>query len=816
MRTFRRVTPHAESLITLARRAAVLVLAAAVLMPPAPAVAQQGAAVATTTVDTKRFDAVGPLVEQAIREKKMPGAVVVIGQRDAVVFERAFGNRALVPAVEPMTIDTVFDAASLTKVVATTTAVMMLVEQGRLRLADRVASHIPGFERYGKGDITIRHLLVHTSGLRPDLDLNEEWQGAATAITRAIEEVPTSTPDARFVYSDINFFVLAHIVATVSGEPFERFVRERIFAPLGMVDTMYLPPDALKPRIAPTEPCTPLGWPCAGPNQAMLRGVVHDPTARRMGGVAGHAGMFTTARDLARFARMLLNGGTLDGVRILAPMTVQRMITPSTPPGMRQLRGLGWDIDTSYSSNRGDLFPLGSFGHTGFTGTSLWIDPASQTFVVLMSNRVHPDGKGDAGPLRSRIATIAASAVPGGAPQPAAHAIAAGSQLAPAGDVAAGAPRVVMSGLDVLRAEGFARLEGKRVGLVTNHTGLARDGAAGIDLFFAHKDLSLVALFSPEHGIRGIVDAEVPSARDEKTGLLIHSLYGETRRPTEAMLQGIDTMVIDLQDIGARFYTYMTTMAYVMEECAKRNITVVVLDRPNPVNGWQIEGPVLDADLTGFVGYASSMPTRHGITMGELARLFNAERKIGASLEVVAMRGYTRSDWFDETGLPWVNFSPNMRNLHQAALYPGIGGIEFSNISVGRGTDTPFEQIGAPFIKGTQLADALNARKLPGIRFYPVSFTPASSVHAGTRCEGVFMVITGREALRPVRVGLEIAAALMRLYPDDYKLQRTAMLFGSASALARVGAGEDPAAVAASWATGEAQWRLVRSKYLLY
>ncbi len=790
-----------------------LVLACLVLAAATASRAQAPPA-SRSPVDERRLEAIGPLVNEAIRDKKLPGAVVLIGYHDRVVFERAFGNRAIAPAVEPMTVDTVFDAASLTKVVATTPSVMMLIEQGKIRLADRVAAYIPGFERYGKGDITIRHLLTHTSGLRPDLDLNDDWTGAGTAIARAIEEVPTSAPDVRFVYSDINFFLLAHVVAVVSGEPFERFARERLFVPLGMTDTMFLPPDTLKPRVAPTELCTPMGWPCDGPNQAMLRGVVHDPTARRMGGVAGHAGMFTTARDLARFARMLLNGGTLDGVRVLSSMSVQRMITPSTPPGMRQVRGLGWDIDTSYSSNRGDLFPVGSFGHTGFTGTSLWIDPTSRSFVVFVSNRVHPDGKGDVGPLRARVAAIAASALPGSLQATATPA--PGIPLAPSGDIAVPARRSVMSGLDVLRAENFARLKGRRIGLVTNHTGLARDGATAIDLFFAQKDLTLVALFSPEHGIRGSVDAEVPSERDEKTGLQIHSLYGDARRPTDAMLQGIDTIVIDLQDIGARFYTYMTTMAYIMEECATRGIRVVVLDRPNPINGWQIEGPLLDPALTGFAGYEPTMPTRHGMTIGELARLFNGERKIGVTLEVVAMKGYSRGDWFDETGLPWVNVSPNMRNLNEATLYPGIGSIEFSNISVGRGTDTPFEQVGAPFIKGIQLADALNARSLPGIRFYPVSFTPASSVHKGVRCEGVFMVITNRESLRPVRVGLEIAAALARLYPDDYKLQRTAVLFGSPESLARATAGEDPGAIAASWGAGEAQWRLVRARYLLY
>jgi uncharacterized protein YbbC (DUF1343 family) len=282
------------------------------------------------------------------------------------------------------------------------------------------------------------------------------------------------------------------------------------------------------------------------------------------------------------------------------------------------------------------------------------------------------------------------------------------------------------------------------------------------------------------------------------------------------MLDGIDVIVIDLQDVGVRFYTYLTAMAYVMEECATRKLPVVVLDRPNPLNGWQIEGPALDKELLSYVGYFPAMPIRHGMTMGELARLFNGENGIGTDLTVVEMKGWTRDAWFDQTGQPWVNPSPNMRNLIQATLYPGVGAIEYSNISVGRGTDTPFEQLGAPWIDGVALAEALNARRLPGIRFYPVSFTPASSKYKGEPCQGVFMVVTDRTALQPVRVGLEVAAALARLHAGKLDLANTEKLVGSRDSLARMLRGEDPEKIAAAWAADEARWRLLRAKYLLY
>jgi uncharacterized protein YbbC (DUF1343 family)/CubicO group peptidase (beta-lactamase class C family) len=780
----------------------------------------------TQTVEpSARFAPIRSLVEAAIARHELPGAVVIVGQDDETLYHAAFGQRAVQPSAEAMTEDTIFDVASLTKVVATTTSVMQLVEQGRVRLNDRVSQFIPELAKGDKNAITIRQLLTHTSGLAPDLPLEVEFHGADEAIRRANDLAATAPPGEKFIYSDINFFLLGDLVARVSGERLDRYAKRHVFDPLGMTDTMFLPPEPLRARIAPTERCRPMTWPCEGSQGSQesprrqqrpspvpfLRGVVHDPTARRMDGVAGHAGLFSTAADLSRFCRMLLNGGRLGGASILSPAAVERMTTPATPAGMKEVRGLGWDIDTTYSSNRGDLFRVGStFGHTGFTGTSLWMDPGTKGYVIFLSNRVHPDGKGDVTALRGRVATVAAAALSALNAETGRRLRAEGASAQARGDLP------TLAGIDVLEAEGFARLRGKHVGLLTNHTGRSRTGVSTIDLLASAKDVTLVALFSPEHGIRGQLDERVSSSRDDKTGLSIHSLYGDTRRPTEAMLAGIDTIVIDLQDIGVRFYTYVTSMAYVMEEAAKRGLPVVVLDRPNPIGGVDVEGPSLDAAAVGFTGYMP-MPIRHGLTIGELARLFNGEKKIGAALTVVPMKNWRRGQWFDATGLPWANPSPNMRNLLAASLYPGIGAIEATNLSVGRGTDTPFEHIGAPWIDGVALAAALNARELPGIRFYPVAFTPAAGAKLGGQaCQGVFMIVTDRDRLRPVRVGLEVASALSRLYGQQFRLEDAATLVGSKAVLAKIRAGDEPASIAASWSADEAQWRAMRAKYLLY
>jgi uncharacterized protein YbbC (DUF1343 family)/CubicO group peptidase (beta-lactamase class C family) len=781
------------------------------------------------------FAPIAPIVEAAIARHELPGAVVLVGRGDAIVYRKAFGQRAVRPSPEPMTEDTIFDLASLTKVVATTTSVMKLVEEGRIRLTDPVAQFIPEFGRYGKGAITIRQLLTHTSGLRPDLELEVEFHGAEEAIRRASEEVLASPPGERFVYSDINFFLLGDIVRRVSGERLDRYATAQLFDPLGMKETAFLPPESWRARIAPTEACATLVWPCSstplgGAAVPFLRGVVHDPTARRMDGVAGHAGLFSTAADLSRFCRMLLAGGRLGAARVLAPATVARMTSPSTPAEMRAVRGLGWDIDSPYSSNRGELFPIGSFGHTGFTGTSLWLDPGTKSYVIFLSNRVHPDGKGDVTALRGKVATIAAAALL--SPADVARRLpfdgAQGRQpsdslgfrpIDPATSRSAQSVSLhdpVLTGIDVLAAENFARLRGKRVGLLTNQTGRSRDGVSTIDLLAKAPGVTLTALFSPEHGIRGDVDERVGSSRDEKTGVPIHSLYGQTLRPTAAMLDGLDVIVVDLQDVGVRFYSYPVAVAYVLEEAVKRQLPVVVLDRPNPIDGFDVEGAAQDAGGNRYVGYLP-MPVRHGLTIGELVRLFNGEGRIGAEVAVVPMKNWRRDQWFDETGVAWVNPSPNMRNMMAATVYPGVGAIEGTNISVGRGTDTPFEQLGAPWVDGPALAAALNGSALPGIRFYPVTFTPAAGTKLGGQaCHGVFLIVTDRDRLRPVRVGLEIASVLWKLYGQQFTLDDAAALFGPKAMLEKIRAGADPAVIASSWAADEAAWRLTRAKYLLY
>jgi uncharacterized protein YbbC (DUF1343 family)/CubicO group peptidase (beta-lactamase class C family) len=734
-------------------------------------------------------------VNAAIKAGDLPGAVVLVWHQGETVYEKAFGRRAVSPHSEQMTVDTIFDLASLTKVVVTTTAVMMLVEEGRLRLRNPVARYLPGFERNDKNNITVEHLLTHLSGLRADLTLEEEFDGYEIAITRAFEEKLTAEPGTRFIYSDINFLILGEIVTRISGMTLDEFAAQRIFKPLGMRDSMFTPPAILFPRIAPTQECAIWSWPCGGRGATMLRGMVHDPTARRMGGVAGHAGMFGTASDLARFGAMVLSAGKFNNESILAPLTIERMTSRATPSYVRDVRGLGWDIDSRYSANRGDLFPIDSFGHTGFTGTSVWFDPSSQTCVVFLSSRLHPDGNGNVTELRGMVATLAAAAI---------------TTESKRRNVTVG------TGIDVLRAEDFIRLRGAKIALLTNHTGRARDGVTTVELLWAAPEVDLKVLLSPEHGFGGHSDEFVPDAREPSTGLPIYSLYGPTtRRPTAAMLAGIDTIVVDLQDAGTRFYTYPATMAYVMEMASTHGLRVVVLDRPNPITGNGVEGPMLDDDAIGFTGYVS-MPVRHGLTIGELARFFNDERDIGVELDIVKLKGWQRDFWFDETGLPWIAPSPNLRTVTQALLYPGIGSIESTNLSVGRGTNTPFERLGAPWVEATRLSVLLNARELPGVRFYPAPFTPSASKYSGESCHGIHIVVTNREILRPVHVGLEIAAALHQIHGDRFEIDRASRLFGSREDLQRIRAGEDPAVLAEGWVAGESEWRSSRKPYLLY
>ncbi len=757
------------------------------------------------------LQAIASLVEEAIREGKCPGAVVLVGHKGEVIYRRAFGYRELVPEKLPMEVNTIFDMASLTKVIATTTAVMQLVEQGRIRLEDTVGEYWPDFKANGKEEITIRELMTHYSGLGPDLSLEPPWSGYETAMRLIVEQKPIAPPGTRFIYSDINYETLGEIVRRVSGEPLDAYSVEHIFKPLGMKDTMFKPPASLRPRIAPTQYQE-------GTTGKMLWGEVHDPTAYNMGGVAGHAGLFSTADDLSILAQIILAGGTLHGVRILSPLSVEKMTSPASPPGKSAVRGLGWDIDSPFSSSRGELFPVGSFGHTGFTGTSIWIDPFSDTYVIILTNAVHPAGKGNVIALRSKIATVVAAAVgvrPEKSPLAERCRLTGESELDRSFRVAAERNGKTETGIDVLEAENFQELAGLRIGLITNHSGLDSKGRRTIDLLRKAPGVRLAAIFSPEHGLFGKVDERVPSTTDPGTGLPVYSLYGETLRPTDAMLQGLDALVFDIQDAGVRFYTFITTLGYAMEAAAKKGIQFFVLDRPNPITGESVEGPMLDADLLSFVAYFP-LPVRHGMTVGELAEMFNREERLGLKLHVVKMRDWRRSGWFDETGLKWVNPSPNLRNLTEATLYPGVGMIEGANVSVGRGTDTPFEVVGAPWIDAAKLAEYLNSRKIQGARFVPLDFTPSSNKFEGQVCHGVSIILLDRQALDSPELGAELAAALYKLFPKDFELDKTLALVGSRQVLEGIRSGTDPRTLALHWEAMLEKFRKIRERSLLY
>lgn len=792
-------------------------------------------AVSMSAQSLARMDQV---IEESIANKQLPGAVVLVAGKGRIVWRKAYGYRAVEPVKELMTPDTIFDLASLTKVVATATSIMILVERGKVRLSDPLSKFIPEIKGEGRERITIEHLLTHRSGYAPDFDLKERWTGYEEAIKRLTKEPLRNAPGARFVYSDIGYIALGEVVHRVAGLPLDEFARKNIFAPLKMRDTGFRPGQSLTARIAPTERRrgqmsylgdTPENT--GADAEKWLRGEVHDPTSYRMGGVAGHAGLFSTADDLAIYCQMILNGGQYRGVRILSPLGVAEMTRPRLVSDAGWSRGLGWDINTSFSTNRGDAFPLGSFGHTGFTGTSIWIDPASKMFVVFLSNRVHPDGKGDVASLRGRVATIAGSAATE-------LAIVGRSRLqlsnyytelirdmgrfsTSSGEgwdrssEAVSADEKVLTGIDVLERDDFKQLAGMRLGLVTNHTGRDREGRQTIDVLNKAPGVKLVALFSPEHGIRGIADDKISDSKDEQTGLPIYSLYGETRRPKPEQLKELDALVFDIQDIGTRFYTYISTLGYVMEEAARAHLPVFVLDRPNPINGIEVEGPLADADKFSFTAY-HAIPVRHGMTVGELAQLFNEERKINCDLRVIKMEGWRRSMWFDATNLTWVNPSPNMRSLIEATLYPGIGLLETTNVSVGRGTDTPFEVVGAPWIDGRHLAAYLNSRRIAGVRFVPVRFTPRSSVFKDEECGGINVIVTERARLRPVTTGLEIAVALRKLYPLQWKADAYLRLLVNSDTLESLKRGDSTEQITRSWAGKLEEFRKTRERFLVY
>jgi uncharacterized protein YbbC (DUF1343 family) len=651
-------------------------------------------------------------VDAAIRERQAPGAVVAVVRPEGLAFLRAYGSPEVSPVRVALRDDALFDLASLTKPF-TALAVMRLVEAKKLALDDPVAKHRPSFGAGGKSEVTIAELMLHTSGL-PAANPLSDFEGDVWA---RIDALPLTGRGQRR-YSDVGYLLLGELIARRSSVPLAQVIAREVTEPLRMTETVFSPVGALAGRAVPTEPR----------GGVMLRGAVHDPRAALLGGAAGHAGLFSTARDLSRLLRMIMAGGLSDGAPFLTPESLGAL---RGPPGEH---GLGFSP------------ALGGFGHLGFTGTMLWIAPSGRLGAIVLTSRLHPDGRGDVTKLRDAIRRIVLDAD----------------------------QSTVLTGADVV-ADDLGPLRGRRVGLVMNHTAVTRDGRRTADLLHASPEVELVALFAPEHGPAGTLDAHVADGRDAATGLVVHSLYGEHRRPTKAQLAGIDTLVFDLQDAGARFYTYVTTLGYLLEVAAAQRLRVVVLDRPNPLGGVVVEGPLLDDDLRSFVGY-HSLPIRHGLTVGELARLYAAERRLEVDLSVVTMRGWRRAMLYEDTGLAWRPPSPNLPSPRAALLYPGVAIAEGTNLSVGRGTPRPFEQIGAPWLDAPKVLAAMPA--LDGVAITATAFTPNASKFANIRCSGLAFRVTDEQAFRPVRLGIALALALGAVHPRTWRAAGMLPLLG--------------------------------------
>ena len=619
---------------------------------------------------------------------------------------------------------------------------MQLIENGQVDLDAPVSQYLPKFVGEGKEAITIKQLLIHTSGLTPDNALSDYFTGWKDAFAKICGLKLLSPPGEKFRYSDVGFLVLGDVVARVSKTPLDQYARDHIFQPLGMNESGYNPSETLKQRAVTTTKV----------NGEWLKGTVHDPRARYSGGVAGHAGLFATADDIIRYAQAMLDARYPGDDHILKPETIALMTQTHDAAG--QQRGLSWDKNSSYSRNRGQSMTPSAYGHGGFTGTSLWIDPDLELIVCFLSNRVHPDEKGAVNDLAGRIGTIAA-------------------------DSCQEQTSSTKLGIDVLLDNHFGILKDKKVGLIANHTSRNKAGKSTHELFAESPDVDLVTIFSPEHGFFGRLDqSHIGDSIDPKTGIVVKSLYGATRKPTPEQLAGIEVLVFDIQDIGCRFYTYNSTMGLAMEAAAENGIPFVVLDRPNPLGGKLMEGPLLDDDFRSFVAF-HSIPVRHGMTVGELAKMINAERKWNTDLTVVPMEGWNRSDLLFDTGLPWRNTSPNMRNLTQAMLYPGIGLLEMTNVSVGRGTDTPFEILGAPWIDGPLLAKTINQYQRLGVKAVAIEFTPDSSKHQDQLCGGVNFVITDWSEFETMDLGFVVALSLHQLYPEAWEHKRLLTLLGN-------------------------------------
>jgi uncharacterized protein YbbC (DUF1343 family) len=714
------------------------------------------------------------LLADAVATGQTHSAAAVVLRRGKVLYRGAAGGARL---------DSIFDVASVSKVVATTPAVMQLVEQGKIRLDAPLGPKLSLLAGEDKRAITARQLFTHTSGLHSVVWAGKLTDTRAMILERLRRSKMRAAPGERFRYSDLGYILLGELVAHVSGAPLARYTRTKLFEPLGMCNTGYAPPVRLRPRLISP-------WPRSEPQKP---GLVYDPMGARMAGVAGHTGIFSTADDLARFGQMMLRRGKLGGRRVLELGTVMAMTRSYALPGGRR-RGLGWDKPSRGRSSTSRLLSPAAFGHTGFTGTSLWIDPQHELVLVLLTNRTHLEPAPSVVRLRRRLHGLVVSAL----------------DRRPA--------RPVRTGLDALVTSGFSALRGRKVGLITN--GSARDhrGRWIVDLITAETSgVEVVAIFAPEHGLKTHLDRKIKDGvlRVGRRTIPVYSLFGSRRRPTAATLAGVETLVFDVGAVGVRYYTYLSTMGQAMEEAARRGLRFVVLDRPNPIGGRALQGPLsLDRRRSSTNYYP--LPVRYGMTIGELARLYNRERRIKARLEVVRLSGWRRGQLFGQTGLPWANPSPNIRSWRQALLYGATGLLEGTNLAVGRGTDSPFLHLGAPWINGAALARAINRQRPAGIYAVATAFTPRSSRYKGQRCRGVRLLLLDPRRVNPPALGVAIALALRKLHRDQWDPGKLFRLVRHPATTRAILAGGELRQIVSLWRAGLARFRAIRRRYLLY
>lgn len=714
----------------------------------------------------ERFQEVDRLLEGYRQRGAFPGGVLAVGYQGSLVHLHPFGRLTYDADAPPVTAGTLYDLASLTKVIATTTMAMILVDEGKLDLDRPVRDFLPDFHGPGKDAVTVRHLLTHSSGLPAVAPLYKEIQGKKAYLQHIQAMDLEYPPGSRSVYSDLGIILLGEILEQTAGQSLETFVRERVLDPLGMRDTMFRPPAKLRPRVAPTE-----FDPWRG---RLIQGEVHDENTFALGGIAPHAGLFGTAPDLARFAQMLLTGQ-----RIVSRKTIDLFTHRAGIPNSD--RALGWDTKSAEGSSAGTLFSRRSFGHTGFTGTSIWMDPERNLFVILLTNRVHPTRENN---LIREVRPAVADAVVRALVQP------------------------VKVGLERIDT---AKLEGKRIGLIVHAGSVTADGRHAVDVF-RDRRLNVTRLFSPEHGLRGQYAAgeDVQSEQDEKTGLPVISLYGDHQKPRPEDLKDLDVLVFDLQDAGVRFYTYVSTMILALESAAEAGIDFVVLDRPNPLGGERIEGPVSDGPAS-FFNLAPG-PLVHGLTMGEMATYVNARLAKPARLRVIPMEGWKRSMTWIDTLRPWVPPSPNLRTAEAALAYPGTALLEATNVSEGRGTDSPFLLLGAPWL------DLSESITIPGFHLEPARFTPLSSKYPNQECRGFGVRVADPATAEPYRLGVTLLSLLSRQPGFEWRDDGDALtrLVGTRRLIEHLKAGKTVEEILAADAKDQETWRRERRAVLIY